>query len=232
MINYGNSGAVYTVPGYSPFMQMSAQLPECGSSGGVAGTSMQNGCCCSVSPANCNRPNPFPPPCRPGPVGPMGPIGPTGATGATGPTGATGATGAAGENDYAYFTTPAVSYTTGDTIALTLSDSQTASVISTDGQNVILPAGKYVVSYSFQAESTEEATVTVVPNYNGTSGSTAAREDTATNVDYTVSVSNTFSFTTTGTNLFFTLEVDVTPSITAADTLINPLFSLTVYKMA
>ena len=131
-------------------------------------------------------------------------------------------------NDYAFFTTPTTTVTTGDTIDLTLTDAQTGTSIGFDTENAILPAGKYIVTYSFKGTGDEDGTVEITPFYNGEAQDISARSDILTNEDLEADINGVFAFTANeATNLSFlvTLSGDTT-------TLSDVLFSFVVQRMS
>ncbi len=89
-----------------------------------------------------------------GPVGPAGATGPQGPVGPAGPTGATGATGPAGTSDGLYASSGVQTVGGGTIIPLTESTSSPTSTIAVTANEVVLPAGTYLVSYGGQGTNT------------------------------------------------------------------------------
>jgi len=119
-----------------------------------------------------------------GPVGPQGPQGPAGATGATGaigpqgpqgpqgpvgPTGATGATGPQGPrglNDSLYAESSTQTVEANAIIPITQSAVTTPTTLSVQNNQVVLPAGTYLISFgaTLSTPTTTEVGVTLYAN--------------------------------------------------------------------
>ena len=105
---------------------------------------------------------------------------------------------------------------------------QTPTTIGFDTENAILPAGKYIVKYSFEGTGDAAGTVEITPFYNGAVQELSARSDVLTDTDLQANVDGVFAFTTpAGTNLSF-----VATLTGATTTLTDVLFSLVIQKMS
>ncbi len=131
-----------------------------------------------------------------GPIGPTGPTGPTGIgiTGATGPTGATGATGATGTTgptgatgeqglqDALYASSGTGSVDASAIIPITQNTVTTDSTLSVEGNQVVIPAGTYLVSYGVEgADITTTGDFGITLYAGGVALTNGAINDYATN---------------------------------------------------
>ena len=164
-----------------------------------------------------------------GPAGPAGAVGPQGSIGPTGATGATGADGLDATNDYAYFTAAAgENLTSGDVIDITLADSQTDSEITYGTDTIIVPAGKYLITYSFEGTGDAAGNVEIVPSYSGAFQQAAARSDNITADDLLANVDGVFTFTANALdNISFTVNLSGGTTTVSA-----PKLSVVVQKLA
>ena len=116
----------------------------------------------------------------------------------------------------------------GDVINISLADAQTDSEITYGTQSIDVPAGKYLVSYSFGGTGDTAGNVSIVPSYSGGTQTLAARSDNITADDLLANVDGVFTFTAAAADsISFTVELaNGTTSLT------DVLLSVVVQKLA
>ena len=136
------------------------------------------------------------------------------------------------EHDFAYFTQTGGTYTptpAGVPLTLTLSDAQTGTDITSSGAGILLPAGKYLVNYSFEGTASAADTLQIVPTLGGMQIATGARSDVQTTDDLQANMNGTFAITVpTASTLGFNL---VDPIAAAGTTVSNAQMAVTVEQM-
>ena len=137
-----------------------------------------------------------------------------------------------GAHDFAYFTQTGGTYTptpAGVPLTLTLSDKQIDSDITSSGAGILLPAGKYLVNYSFEGTASAADTLQIVPTLGGMQIATGARSDVQTTDDLQANMNGTFAVTVpTASTLGFNL---VDPIAAAGTTVSNAQMAVTVEQM-